>query len=46
MGGDGKIYEAAGWHKVGAHTIGYNTRSLGLAFIGTFTGINFSLFFI
>ncbi|KAJ3643927.1 hypothetical protein Zmor_026608 [Zophobas morio] len=37
VGGDGRIYEGAGWHKVGAHTRGYNTRSLGLAFIGNFT---------
>jgi hypothetical protein len=37
VAGDGQIYEGAGWHKVGAHTRGYNTRSLGLAFIGNFT---------
>ncbi|CAG9859852.1 unnamed protein product [Phyllotreta striolata] len=37
VGGDGKIYEGAGWHKVGAHTRGYNSKSLGLAFIGDFS---------
>ncbi|KAK4875989.1 hypothetical protein RN001_012411 [Aquatica leii] len=36
IGGDGKVYEGRGWHKVGAHTKGYNTRSLGIAFIGNF----------
>ncbi|EFA12467.1 peptidoglycan-recognition protein 2 [Tribolium castaneum] len=37
VGGDGQIYEGAGWHKVGAHTRGYNSRSLGLGFIGNYT---------
>ncbi|RZC41507.1 peptidoglycan-recognition protein 2, partial [Asbolus verrucosus] len=37
VGGDALIYEGAGWHKVGAHTRGFNTRSLGLAFIGNYT---------
>nr|AKE92867.1 PGRP-FD1 [Anatolica polita] len=37
VGGDGIVYEGAGWHKVGAHTRKYNTRSLGLAIIGNFT---------
>ncbi|KAI4461838.1 peptidoglycan recognition protein [Holotrichia oblita] len=37
IGGDGKLYEGAGWHKVGAHTKKYNTKSIGLAFIGNFT---------
>lgn len=37
IGGDGKVYEGVGWHKVGAHTYGYNTRSLGVALIGDFT---------
>lgn len=46
VGGDGQIYEGAGWHKVGAHTRGYNTRSLGLAFIGTFTSKIIFLIFL
>ncbi|XP_060527585.1 peptidoglycan-recognition protein 2-like [Cylas formicarius] len=37
IGGDGQVYEGAGWHKVGAHTRGYNTRSLGIGFIGNFS---------
>ncbi|XP_018329558.1 peptidoglycan-recognition protein 1-like [Agrilus planipennis] len=36
IGGNGKVYEGTGWHKVGAHAVGYNSRSLGLAFIGDF----------
>lgn len=36
IGGDGYVYEGAGWHKVGAHTRGYNSRSIGIAFIGNF----------
>lgn len=38
IGGDGRVYEGAGWHTVGAHTYGYNRNGLGLAFIGDFTG--------
>ncbi|XP_071446125.1 peptidoglycan recognition protein-like [Hetaerina americana] len=36
IGGDGKVYEGVGWHKVGSHSRGYNTRSLGIALIGNF----------
>lgn len=36
IGDDGNIYEGAGWHKIGAHTIGYNSKSIGIAFIGNF----------
>ncbi|KAF2881225.1 hypothetical protein ILUMI_24949 [Ignelater luminosus] len=39
IGGDGKVYEGRGWHKEGAHTIGYNKNSIGIAFIGTFTNV-------
>ncbi|VEN56835.1 unnamed protein product [Callosobruchus maculatus] len=28
VGGDGNVYEGASWHKVGAHTRGYNSRSM------------------
>lgn len=45
VGGDGKIYEGAGLYKVGAHTRGYNTKSIGLAFIGDFSSKSFSFFF-
>ncbi|KAK5645538.1 hypothetical protein RI129_006838 [Pyrocoelia pectoralis] len=36
IGGNGKVYEGLGWHKQGAHTYGYNTKSVGIAFIGDF----------
>lgn len=37
IGGDGNVYEGVGWHRVGAHTRGYNTRSIGIALIGNFS---------
>lgn len=37
VGGDGRVYEGRGWNYVGAHTKGYNTNSVGISFIGTFT---------
>ncbi|XP_075986063.1 peptidoglycan recognition protein-like [Anticarsia gemmatalis] len=36
VGGTGKIYEGTGWLHVGAHTIGYNKRSIAISFIGNF----------
>ncbi|XP_049962447.1 peptidoglycan-recognition protein LA-like isoform X5 [Schistocerca serialis cubense] len=36
VGGDGYAYEGRGWTVVGAHTYGYNNRSIGLNMIGTF----------
>lgn len=36
VGGDGSVYEGRGWDRQGAHTKGYNERSIGIAFIGTF----------
>lgn len=36
VGGDGRAYEARGWNKQGAHTKGFNQKSIGIAFIGTF----------
>lgn len=35
-GGDGAIYVGRGWNKQGAHTKGYNVKSICFAFIGTF----------
>lgn len=32
----GNVYEGIGWHRVGAHTRGYNNKSIGIAFIGNF----------
>ncbi|XP_049828073.1 uncharacterized protein LOC126267162 isoform X3 [Schistocerca gregaria] len=37
VGGDGYVYEGRGWSVVGAHTFGYNNRSIGLNMVGTFT---------
>jgi len=39
VGGDGAVYEGRGWDKLGAHTKGYNTGSIGIAYIGTFNKI-------
>lgn len=36
IGGNGKVYEGAGWNFVGAHTKGYNDKALGIAFIGDY----------
>jgi peptidoglycan recognition protein LC len=39
VGGDGSVYEGRGWDKQGAHTKGYNSGSVGIAYIGTFNKI-------
>lgn len=36
VGGDGAAYEGRGWETEGAHTKGFNKRSICIAFIGTF----------
>lgn len=36
VGGDGVVYEGRGWNATGAHTAKYNTKSIGISFIGTF----------
>ncbi|GFR10182.1 peptidoglycan recognition protein 1 [Trichonephila clavata] len=36
VGGDGRIYEGRGWKAVGAHTYGYNSKAIGLSFMGNF----------
>ncbi|XP_067640892.1 peptidoglycan-recognition protein LE [Eurosta solidaginis] len=36
IGCDGNVYEGRGWRVVGAHTIGYNTKSMCIAFVGCF----------
>jgi hypothetical protein len=38
VGGDGEVYEGRGWHQVGAHTYGFNRKSVGIAVIGEFSG--------
>ncbi|GBO36451.1 Peptidoglycan recognition protein 3, partial [Araneus ventricosus] len=36
VGGDGRIYEGRGWKAVGAHTYGYNSKAIGISFMGNF----------
>lgn len=36
VGGDGAVYVGRGWDDEGAHTLGHNKRSIGIAFIGDF----------
>ncbi|PSN44924.1 hypothetical protein C0J52_15019 [Blattella germanica] len=36
VGGDGFVYEGRGWDGLGAFAYGYNNRSIGISFIGTF----------
>ena len=36
IGGDGSVYEGCGWNREGAHTYGYNKKSIGIAFIGNY----------
>lgn len=36
VGGDGSAYVGRGWDLKGAHTLGYNAGSIGIAFIGQF----------
>uniref|UniRef100_UPI0035900BFA peptidoglycan-recognition protein SC2-like n=1 Tax=Myxine glutinosa TaxID=7769 RepID=UPI0035900BFA len=37
VGEDGNVYEGRGWRTVGAHAPGYNSKSIGLSFIGNFS---------
>lgn len=39
IGGDGSIYEGRGYYKEGSHTRLWNSKSLGIAFIGNFEEI-------
>lgn len=39
VGGDGAVYVGRGWNKQGAHTKGYNVKSICVAFIGTFNKV-------
>lgn len=36
VGNDGNVYEGRGWTRVGAHTQGYNSRAIGISFVGCF----------
>uniref|UniRef100_A0A8C0IST1 Peptidoglycan-recognition protein n=1 Tax=Chelonoidis abingdonii TaxID=106734 RepID=A0A8C0IST1_CHEAB len=35
--GDGRVYEGRGWSTMGAHAYGWNHKSLGFSFLGTFS---------
>jgi len=37
VGEDGNVYEGRGWGKLGSHAPGYNSKSIGICIIGTFT---------
>ncbi|XP_041369887.1 peptidoglycan recognition protein-like [Gigantopelta aegis] len=36
VGGDGRVYEARGWHHRGGHTHGYNTKSIAVCVLGNY----------
>ncbi|XP_015605015.1 uncharacterized protein LOC107272405 [Cephus cinctus] len=36
VGEDGNIYEGRGWNKRGAHAVDYNSKSVGICFIGNY----------
>ncbi|XP_020847606.1 peptidoglycan recognition protein 3-like [Phascolarctos cinereus] len=38
IGDDGNVYEGVGWAIQGTHTVGYNDKSLGFAFVGSAAG--------
>ncbi|NWR82074.1 PGRP2 amidase, partial [Centropus unirufus] len=37
VGSDGYVYQGRGWHWVGAHTKGHNTRGYGVGYVGDFS---------
>ncbi|XP_069701760.1 peptidoglycan-recognition protein SD-like isoform X2 [Periplaneta americana] len=39
VGGDGNVYEGRGWDVRGAFSLNYNSRSIGVAFIGDFRNV-------
>ncbi|XP_046414678.1 uncharacterized protein LOC124176887 [Neodiprion fabricii] len=39
IGGDAYAYIGRGWDHVGAHAYGYNSRSIGISFIGTYNTV-------
>ncbi|CAI9741613.1 peptidoglycan-recognition protein SC2-like [Octopus vulgaris] len=36
IGGNGEVYEGRGWSVEGTHTIGYNSKSIGICLLGNF----------
>lgn len=39
VGGDGQVYVGRSWNYVGAHAAGFNDKSIGISFIGTFNTV-------
>ncbi|KAL3891998.1 hypothetical protein ACJMK2_004238 [Sinanodonta woodiana] len=39
VGDDGMAYEARGWNRVGAHTRGWNSKSVSIAVMGNFNEV-------
>ncbi|XP_067214581.1 peptidoglycan-recognition protein LE isoform X2 [Linepithema humile] len=39
VGGDGLAYVGRSWNYVGAHSFGFNNKSIGISFIGTFNTV-------
>ncbi|KAF3420696.1 hypothetical protein E2986_01331 [Frieseomelitta varia] len=39
VGGDGYVYVGRSWDYMGAHAFGFNNRSIGISFIGTFNTV-------
>ncbi|NXP55552.1 PGRP2 amidase, partial [Heliornis fulica] len=39
VGSDGYLYQGRGWHWVGAHTKGYNSKGFGVGYVGDFSTI-------
>ncbi|NWH68111.1 PGRP2 amidase, partial [Geococcyx californianus] len=37
VGSDGYLYQGRGWHWVGAHTKGYNSKGFGVGYVGDFS---------
>lgn len=37
VGSDGYLYQGRGWHWVGAHTKGYNSKGYGVSYVGDFS---------
>jgi len=39
VGGDGLAYVGRSWDYIGAHSFGFNNKSIGISFIGTFNSV-------
>ncbi|CAD7011840.1 unnamed protein product [Ceratitis capitata] len=36
IGGDGQVYEGRGWNTLGAHATNWNSKSIGISFMGNY----------